>query len=167
MRLTYFIFDLGDDYHLEILMTYVLNYTNRSPEEIKNIFKELDLNIDKNRIMNTLEMILKEGEVIGFKKGEASGIKKQKVFSDFLHLLRVVYKFPFWTIKEITDFTELKKVQVQAIVLALLSNKLENVHFMAKKLFFKEIEISKKEWEKIDKMTQDILNSDFMLRRKE
>ncbi len=161
-----FIFDLSDDYHLEILMTYVLSFTNRSPKEIKNIFKELNLKIDKNRIMSTLDMILKEGEAIGLKRGEAIGIEKGEAISDLLNLLRVIYKFPFWTIEEITDFTEISKTSVQALVLALLSGKLEPVHFMTKKFFFKEIELSKKEWKKIDKMVINIFNSDFMLRRK-
>ena len=75
-----FIFDLKDDYHLEVLMAYTLSMINRSPKEIKETFMNLDLTIDKNRIMSTLEMILKEGEEVGlkrgFKQGEQIGMKK-------------------------------------------------------------------------------------------
>jgi len=54
-----FIFDLKDDYHLEVLMAYTLSMINRSPKEIKETFMNLDLTIDKNRVIRVRKLVSK------------------------------------------------------------------------------------------------------------
>ncbi|MFK7978349.1 MAG: Rpn family recombination-promoting nuclease/putative transposase [Saprospiraceae bacterium] len=176
-----FIFDLGDDYHLEILMTYVLNFTNRSPKEIKNIFKELDLKIDKNRIMSTLDMILKEGEAIGLKRGEEIGIKKgeeigikkgeeigikkgeeigkvkERAFLSLTNLLKLIIKFPHLKVAEIANFTEIKPEKINLLLKTFPTKKKKNIQQTINNIFLAKIELSKGEKVKISKLITQIL----------
>ena len=164
---------MGNDYHLEILMTYVLNFTNRSPKEIKNIFKELDLKIDKNRIMSTLDMILKEGEAIGLKRGEEIGIKKgeeigikkgeeigkikERAFLSLTNLLKLIIKFPHLKVAEIANFTEIKPEKIALLLKTLPTKKKKNIQQTINNIFLAKIELSKGEKVKISKLITQIL----------
>jgi predicted transposase/invertase (TIGR01784 family) len=155
------IFDIEDDYHFEIIATYILGIIERSPKEIQETFNNLDLSISKDKIMSTLEMLLKEGEEIGIKKGEEIGIKKgktkERAFLSLTTLLKVIQKFPNWRKEEIAHFTEIKTDLIEALLNALAKKNKKNIQKVIDSKFLPNINLSKSEKAKVNKLVTAIL----------
>jgi len=58
------------------MVIYVVAILNSPPKKIRAIFQQVKSK-QKHKVMSTLEMILKEGEEIGLKKGEETWNEKR------------------------------------------------------------------------------------------
>ena len=88
-------------------MAYILGVGERSEEAFLEALRNTELTV-KPEVMSTLEQILERGR----KEGLDKGMYKKSVFN----LLKTALRFPDWSAAELSDFTELELLTVEAFL---------------------------------------------------
>jgi len=173
------IFDVETKEQKRTVGTYVFGITDHSIKEIEEIFKNLDSTANTDKYMTTLEQLLKKGEEIGIKKGEEIGIKKgeeigikkgeekgikkgeerEKAFSSLIHLLKVIEKFPNWSVKEINHFTEIKTNLIKLLLTAIKTKNKKQIQKIIDTQFLSNIQLARTQKVKISKLITIILKN--------
>ena len=142
------IFDVEDDHQFNLIFIYFVAIMDSPPEELKQIVNK-NLKTNQDKFMSSLEMLLKEGEEIGDKKREA--------YDSIVILLKIIEEFPKLSITKTVRITEVKKELVFALKKAIATKNKTIIQQIIKNQFLPNIELSKKEQAKINKLVYTLL----------
>lgn len=159
------IFDLEEKYQAITIATYIFGISKKTKSEIAEIVNNLSREPSKEKIMSTLEMLLKEGEEIGIKKGEEIGIKKGKeigikegeILNTIIFTLRLIKKLPNQSIQDLADLSGVSESKIKQLKQVLLTKDLPKIRKKINALFLVNITLPDTEETKIIKAINSII----------